>query len=34
MKFPCRAKVMERETSIEKPKKQKTTQPNLGLASL
>ena len=34
MRFPCRAKVMERETSIERPKKQETTQPNLGLASL
>ena len=25
---------VERETSIEKPKKQETTQPNLGLDSL
>ena len=34
MRFPCRAKVMEQETSVEKPKKQETTHTNLGVASL
>ena len=28
------SQVMERETSVEKPKKQETTRTNLGLASL